>query len=82
MDSVVRIEVGPDGKIVGLEDRWNNKIPEGPFSEVSSALSASYVGAAVTCARVLRETGMAVFCAVAWWWPFEVREAGSRGEKD
>ena len=36
MESVVRIHVAEDGKIEKVEDRWNDKLPEGAISEVSS----------------------------------------------
>lgn len=36
IDSVVRVYVGSDGKIEKVEDRWNDKLPEGAFSDVSS----------------------------------------------
>lgn len=36
MNSVVRIFLGADGKIEKVEDRWNGKLPEGAFSEVSA----------------------------------------------
>lgn len=35
MDSKVKIWIGSDGKIEKLEDRWNDKLPEGGISEVS-----------------------------------------------
>jgi len=35
MDSIVKIYVGSDGKIEKVEDKWNGKLPEGAFSEVS-----------------------------------------------
>lgn len=36
MDSIIRITLGADGKIDKVEDRWNDKLPEGSVSEVSS----------------------------------------------
>ena len=35
MDSIVKIFIGSDGKIEKVEDKWNGKLPEGAFSEVS-----------------------------------------------
>ena len=35
MDSVVNVHVGDDGKIEMVEDRWNDKLPDGPISLVS-----------------------------------------------
>lgn len=35
INSVVRIHVGPDGKIAKVEDKWNGTLPEGPISEVN-----------------------------------------------
>ncbi|CAJ2503349.1 Uu.00g107430.m01.CDS01 [Anthostomella pinea] len=40
IDSVVRIHVGNDGKIDKVEDRWNNKLPEGSISEAFRKLNA------------------------------------------
>jgi len=40
IDSIVRIFVGSDGKIEKVEDKWNGKLPEGAFSEVSNFTSA------------------------------------------
>lgn len=37
IDSVVRIHVGQDGKIDKVEDRWNDKLPEGVIIDVSTA---------------------------------------------
>lgn len=34
MDSVVRIDVGPDGKITRVDDRWNDNMPEGAVAQV------------------------------------------------
>lgn len=73
MKSVVSITTGHDGKIVRVEDRWNNKIPQGALAEVRSAVRGSYWEGAMALAGVVRQTGVTAFCAVAWWWPFEVR---------
>ncbi len=35
IDSKVLIHIGSDGKISKVEDRWNDKLPEGVISEVS-----------------------------------------------
>lgn len=35
MDSVVNIHVGPDGRIERVEDKWNDKLPQGPFATAS-----------------------------------------------
>lgn len=35
MNSVVRIWLAEDGRIDKVEDRWNDKLPEGGISEVS-----------------------------------------------
>ncbi|UPK90989.1 hypothetical protein LCI18_001924 [Fusarium solani-melongenae] len=35
MDSVVDIHVGPDGRISRVEDKWNDKLPQGPFATAS-----------------------------------------------
>lgn len=41
--SVVRIFVGPDGKIDKVEDRWNDKLPDGPISQAFRKLNAKTV---------------------------------------
>ncbi|KAK3372661.1 hypothetical protein B0H63DRAFT_485437 [Podospora didyma] len=41
--SRVRIYVGDDGKIERVEDRWNDKLPEGAISEVRLAAGASSI---------------------------------------
>lgn len=41
MNSVVRIWLGEDGRIEKVEDRWNDKLPEGGISEVNIFLSYS-----------------------------------------
>ncbi|KAM0326143.1 hypothetical protein ACHAQA_006737 [Verticillium albo-atrum] len=43
MDSIVRIDVGPDGKIVKVEDRWNDNIPEGVVAQTLRKLNATSV---------------------------------------
>lgn len=75
MDSVVRIDTGPDGKIIKVEDRWNNKMPDGALSQVRGALRDSYSAGAAALADALRQAAVSVFCTVAPWWPFEVRVA-------
>ncbi|KAI0018013.1 hypothetical protein F4780DRAFT_781717 [Xylariomycetidae sp. FL0641] len=47
IDSVVRIHVGADGKIDKVEDRWNDKLPEGSVSEAFRKLNAVTVPAVV-----------------------------------
>ncbi|KAL7621762.1 hypothetical protein AAE478_009089 [Parahypoxylon ruwenzoriense] len=39
INSVIRIHVGQDGKIDKVEDRWNDKLPEGGVSEASFPFS-------------------------------------------
>lgn len=39
IDSVVRIHVGPDDRIEKVEDRWNDKLPEGAVAEVCVPVS-------------------------------------------
>lgn len=68
IDSVVRIDVGEDGKITKVQDRWNNQLPEGPISEVRNAI----VGASQAILGVFMGLLFGIFCKVAWWWPFEV----------
>ncbi|KAL0938074.1 uncharacterized protein CTRU02_207805 [Colletotrichum truncatum] len=70
MDSLVQIEVGDDGKIVKVNDKWNNELPDGAFSQVRVALDESYFTAALAIAKLLREVGVVVFCRVSLWWPF------------
>lgn len=41
MNSVVRIWLGEDGRIEKVEDRWNDKLPEGGISEVNIFFSYS-----------------------------------------
>lgn len=43
ISSIVRIWLGEDGKIEKVEDRWNNKLPEGGISEVSLGISSKDV---------------------------------------
>ncbi|KAI1073535.1 hypothetical protein F5B20DRAFT_501266 [Whalleya microplaca] len=40
INSVVRIHVGQDGNIDKVEDRWNDKLPEGSISEAFRKLNA------------------------------------------
>lgn len=35
IESKVTITVGPDGKIAKVEDKWNGKLPESGFANVS-----------------------------------------------
>ncbi|KAI1372518.1 hypothetical protein F4677DRAFT_449419 [Hypoxylon crocopeplum] len=48
IDSVVRIHIGQDGKIDKVEDRWNDKLPEGTVSEAFRKLNAVTVPNFVT----------------------------------
>ncbi|KAI0376763.1 hypothetical protein F5Y04DRAFT_285565 [Hypomontagnella monticulosa] len=43
IDSVVRIHIGSDDKIEKVEDRWNNKLPEGAVAEAFRKLNAKTV---------------------------------------
>jgi len=47
MESVVQIEVGDDGKIVKVNDKWNNNLPDGAFSQALRKLNAVTVPAFV-----------------------------------
>ncbi|OLN86549.1 hypothetical protein CCHL11_08525 [Colletotrichum chlorophyti] len=47
MDSVVQIEVGDDGKITKVFDKWNNDLPDGAFSQALRKLNAVTVPAFV-----------------------------------
>ncbi|TDZ27717.1 hypothetical protein C8035_v009476 [Colletotrichum spinosum] len=47
MESVVQIEVGDDGKIVKVNDKWNNDLPDGAFSQALRKLNAVTVPAFV-----------------------------------
>ncbi|RSL95328.1 hypothetical protein CDV31_013931 [Fusarium ambrosium] len=40
MDSVVNIHVGPDGRIEKVEDKWNDKLPQGPFATATDIARA------------------------------------------
>ena len=86
MSSHVKIHVDADGKIEKLEDRWNDKLPDGPVSEVSLSSSPSYsfpssfslLGLPVPPRlRALVSTaglwGWWAFAHASWWWPFLVR---------
>ncbi|KAF6829612.1 hypothetical protein CMUS01_08100 [Colletotrichum musicola] len=70
MESVVQIEVGDDGKIAKVSDRWNNELPDGAFSQVREAFGVSFSKAAWTVVGLLRQVGVAVFCRVSLWRPF------------
>ncbi|PHH65712.1 hypothetical protein CDD82_1638 [Ophiocordyceps australis] len=41
IDSVVRIHVGPDGRIAKVEDRWNDEMPEGAVGQALRRLNGS-----------------------------------------
>lgn len=43
MDSVVSIETGPEGKIIKVQDRWNNKLPEGVLAQGLRKLNSASV---------------------------------------
>ncbi|KAK1974174.1 hypothetical protein LZ30DRAFT_741262 [Colletotrichum cereale] len=47
MESVVQIEVGDDGKITKVNDKWNNNLPDGAFSQALRKLNAVTVPAFV-----------------------------------
>lgn len=86
MSSRVKIHVDADGKIEKVEDRWNDKLPDGPVSEVSLSSSPSYsflssfsllglplpsrLRALVSTAGVW---GWWAFAHASWSWPFLVR---------
>ncbi|KAI2605337.1 uncharacterized protein GGS25DRAFT_524852 [Hypoxylon fragiforme] len=53
--SVVRISVGGDGRIERLEDRWNDKLPEGVVSEAFRKLNAMTVPNFVTVPKTEAE---------------------------
>ncbi|KAI8261572.1 hypothetical protein K4K53_000568 [Colletotrichum sp. SAR 10_77] len=40
MESIVQIEVGSDGKIAKVSDKWDNELPEGAFSQALRKLNA------------------------------------------
>ncbi|KAI0476583.1 hypothetical protein GGR56DRAFT_694167 [Xylariaceae sp. FL0804] len=40
IDSKIKIELDADGKVVKVEDRWNDKLPEGTISEAFRKLNA------------------------------------------
>ncbi|KAI1100026.1 hypothetical protein F4804DRAFT_348925 [Jackrogersella minutella] len=48
INSVIRIDVGQDGKIRKVEDRWNDKLPEGMVSDAFRKLNAKTVPTLVT----------------------------------
>ncbi|KAK1460790.1 hypothetical protein CMEL01_15087, partial [Colletotrichum melonis] len=70
MESVVQIQVGDDGKIVKVNDKWNNDLPEGAFSQVRNAFNVSVSNAAKTLLGLLGQASFAVFCRVSLWRPF------------
>ncbi|KAK1672749.1 hypothetical protein BDP55DRAFT_557808, partial [Colletotrichum godetiae] len=55
MDSVVQIQVGDDGKIVKVNDKWNNDLPEGAFSQALRKLNAVTVPAFVKVPKTEEE---------------------------
>ncbi|KDN63405.1 hypothetical protein CSUB01_11904 [Colletotrichum sublineola] len=67
MESVVQIEVGDDGKIVKVNDKWNNNLPDGAFSQVRDSLQVSFLTAARTLAWLASQAGVAVFCRISGW---------------
>ncbi|WDK23624.1 hypothetical protein CGRA01v4_14916 [Colletotrichum graminicola] len=67
MESVVQIEVGDDGKIVKVNDKWNNNLPDGAFSQVRDSVQVSFLTAARTLAWLASQAGVAVFCRVSQW---------------
>ncbi|KAH8648494.1 hypothetical protein BX600DRAFT_442783 [Xylariales sp. PMI_506] len=55
INSVVRIHVGDDGKIDRVEDRWNDKLPDGAVSDVFRKLNAVTVPAFVKVPKTEEE---------------------------
>ncbi|EGY21100.1 uncharacterized protein VDAG_02624 [Verticillium dahliae VdLs.17] len=55
MDSVVRIDVGPDGKITRVDDRWNDNMPEGAVAQTLRKLNAVSVPRFVTVPKTEEE---------------------------
>ncbi|TPX11274.1 uncharacterized protein E0L32_001092 [Thyridium curvatum] len=55
IDSVVRIHVGQDGKIDKVEDRWNDKLPEGVIIDAFRKLNAITVPALVKVPKTEEE---------------------------
>ncbi|KAF9871967.1 hypothetical protein CkaCkLH20_10599 [Colletotrichum karsti] len=47
MESVVQIQVGDDGKIAKVNDKWNNELPDNAFSQALRKLNAVTVPAFV-----------------------------------
>ena len=77
MNSVVNISIGAGGKIDKVEDRWNDKLPDGSISEVSSIseFEDEKTERQSTIARVweaLSSTAWSTFCQVSWWPIFTV----------
>ncbi|KAI1398373.1 hypothetical protein F4819DRAFT_489630 [Hypoxylon fuscum] len=70
IDSVVRIHVGQDGQIDKVEDRWNDKLPEGAVSEVSFPVSVIPLLALRRLASASAEWGWWAFAHASWWRPF------------
>lgn len=77
MESVVQIQVGDDGKITKVSDKWNNNLPDGAFSQVRTEFNVSVLSAAKTGVWLLGQAGVAVFCRVSLWWPFWVGSSAS-----
>lgn len=82
MASRVKIHVDADGQIEKVEDRWNDKLPDGPVSEVSlassspTASSSSLPGPPPRLRALVRTAGLWgwwAFAHASWWWPFLVR---------
>ncbi|KAI8722645.1 hypothetical protein NCS52_00408800 [Fusarium sp. LHS14.1] len=55
MDSVVDIHVGPDGRISRVEDKWNDKLPQGPIATAFQKLNAVSVPAFVKVPKTQEE---------------------------
>ncbi|KAI2615307.1 hypothetical protein GGR54DRAFT_642327 [Hypoxylon sp. NC1633] len=70
INSVIRIHVGGDGKIDKVEDRWNDKLPEGTVSEVSFPLASIPIRSLRHMAVVSVDWGWWAFCHASWWQPF------------
>lgn len=55
ISSVVQIQLGDDGKIESLMDKWNGKLPDGPIAEAFRKLNAITVPAFVTVPKTEEE---------------------------
>ncbi|KAI1343293.1 hypothetical protein F5Y15DRAFT_412088 [Xylariaceae sp. FL0016] len=55
INSVIKVHVGADGKIEKVEDRWDDKLPEGGISEAFRKLNAVTVPAIVKVPKTEEE---------------------------